>query len=81
LQVWYSVQCYEQFMGIPIALRSSDTRDVMMTSYVRESDASQGHVTYYRNTPCYSKILRHGGRQIAYTVTMNDPIDGRIKHS
>jgi len=42
MQVWYSVQCYEQFMGIPIALRSSDTRDVMMTSYIRGSDISQG---------------------------------------
>ena len=45
MQVWYSAQCYEQFMGIPIALRTSDARDVMMTSYVRGSDAPQGLVT------------------------------------
>jgi len=48
-QVWYSVQCYEQFMGIPIALRSGDTRDVIMTSYVRGGDVSHGKKKFYMN--------------------------------
>jgi len=36
-------------MGIPIALRSGDTRDVIMTSYVRGGDVSHGKKKFYMN--------------------------------
>ena len=44
-------------MGIPIALRSGDTRDVIMTSFVRGGDGAQGEKSNILTSEFYTKIL------------------------